>query len=198
MTLPTYPWRFAHLAALWAFGVSQPVFSMLQANPEFLVINGATRTEAVAFAVVVTLLPPLVAIACEVALGFLSKGASAVAHILFVWAFGFTALLQLLSLLDPGSRWSIALPAVAAYLGAMAYARWRPLRSFLSERPCRRDHANVRPGSSHALRRARARDNVPRRSQRPTAVPRRLGGRRAGARETPGHGGRGSIRALCG
>ena len=41
LQLPSYPWRFAHLAALWGYGVSQPVFSMLLGNPEFLVINGA-------------------------------------------------------------------------------------------------------------------------------------------------------------
>ena len=51
MRLPSYPWRFAHLAALWGYGVSQPIFSMLKGNPEFLVINGASRAEAVAFAV---------------------------------------------------------------------------------------------------------------------------------------------------
>ncbi len=33
MALPSYPWRFAHLAALWGYGVSQPVFSMLLGEP---------------------------------------------------------------------------------------------------------------------------------------------------------------------
>ena len=28
MQLPQYRWRFAHLVALWAYGVSQPVFAM--------------------------------------------------------------------------------------------------------------------------------------------------------------------------
>jgi hypothetical protein len=37
MNLPSYRWRLAHVAALWADGVGQPVFSMLKGNPEFLV-----------------------------------------------------------------------------------------------------------------------------------------------------------------
>jgi hypothetical protein len=40
-----------HLVALWAFGVSQPVFALIDANPEFLVVRGATRSEVVALAV---------------------------------------------------------------------------------------------------------------------------------------------------
>ena len=47
---PAYRWRFAHLAALWGFGVSQPVFSMLKGNPEFLVVRGSTREDVVVFA----------------------------------------------------------------------------------------------------------------------------------------------------
>ena len=42
-SLPSFPWRLAHLAALWAYGVAQPTFSMLQGNPEFLVVRGSTR-----------------------------------------------------------------------------------------------------------------------------------------------------------
>ena len=51
MTFPPFRWRFAHLAALWGYGVSQPVFSMLGGNPEFLVVRGSTRLDVVVFAV---------------------------------------------------------------------------------------------------------------------------------------------------
>jgi sulfatase-like protein len=132
MKLPSYPWRFAHLAALWGYGVSQPVFSLLKGNPEFLVINGASRAEAVTFAVVLAFGPPLVGLGLEALLGLVSAKASALAHVLLVWMFGFTALLQVLDMFDPTSRASILIPAVVAYLGAMAYTRWRPLQSFLS------------------------------------------------------------------
>ena len=130
--LPSIPWRFAHLAALWGFGVSQPVFAMLDSNPEFLVVNGATRMEVVALAVVLTFGPPLAAVGAEMIAGIFSAKASGMLHILAVWLFGFTALLQVLTLFDPSRRAAIIVPAVTAYGGAMAYARWRVLRSFLS------------------------------------------------------------------
>ncbi len=48
--LPPYRIRAVHLTAVWAYAVGQPVFSLLQANPEFLVVRGATRAEVIAFA----------------------------------------------------------------------------------------------------------------------------------------------------
>jgi hypothetical protein len=132
MQLPSYPWRFAHLAALWGYGVSQPVFSMLLGNPEFLVINGASRVEAVVFAVVLTFGPPAVAVCLELAVGAVSSRAGALFHVLAVWMFGFTALLQVLTLFDPSSRSAVVVPAVAAYAAAVLYTRWSPIRTFLS------------------------------------------------------------------
>jgi Sulfatase len=132
MQLPSYPWRFAHLAALWGYGVSQPVFSMLKGNPEFLVINGASRVEAITFALVLAFGPPLSAVALEFVVALVSSKVAGLVHVLAVWLFGFTALLQVLALFDPSSRAAILAPAVAAYAGAIAYARWRPIRSFLS------------------------------------------------------------------
>ena len=42
--LPSYRLRAAHLIAVWAYAVSQPIFSMLDANPEFVLVRGSTRT----------------------------------------------------------------------------------------------------------------------------------------------------------
>ena len=130
--LPGYRWRFVHLAALWGYGVSQPVFSMLQGNPEFLVINGASRAEAVVFAIVLAFAPPLAVVGLEAVLGAVSSKLASVLHVLAVWLFGATAALQLLKLFEPSSRLAIAIPFVVAYLGAMAYTRWQGLRTFLS------------------------------------------------------------------
>jgi hypothetical protein len=132
LRLPSYPWRLAHLAALWGYGVSQPVFSMLDGNPEFLVINDATRAETVAFAVVLAFVPPLCAVGLELLVAQVSSLAAGIVHVLALWLFGFTALLQVLMLFDPSSRWAIVVPAVAAYGGAIAYLRWRPVQTFLS------------------------------------------------------------------
>ena len=78
--LPSYRWRFVHLAALWGYGVSQPIFGMLAGNPEFLVINGASRAEAVAFAIVLAFAPPLAAIGVEFLFGTVSCKLASVVH----------------------------------------------------------------------------------------------------------------------
>jgi hypothetical protein len=132
MTLPSYPWRFAHLAALWGYGVSQPVFSLLKGNPEFLVITGASRLDTIAFALVLAFVPPLLAVALEAVAGTVSTRLDALLHVIAVWLFGFTAAVQLLSRFDPSATWTLLAPAVLAYIGAIAYSRWSLVRSFLS------------------------------------------------------------------
>ena len=61
----SYLVRFVQLAALWAYSVAQPTFSLLEGNPEFLVVRGASRTEVVVFALTLALVPALVVVALE-------------------------------------------------------------------------------------------------------------------------------------
>ena len=132
MGLPSYPWRFVHLAALWGYGVSQPVFSLLKGNPEFLVFTGASRVDTTLFAVLLAFGPALLCILVELAVGFVSQRAGAVVHLLALWLFGALAALQVVAKFDPTSSWTMLVPAVAAYAGAIAYARWAAVRAFLS------------------------------------------------------------------
>ena len=94
MDLPAYRWRFVHLAALWGYGVSQPVFSALKGNPELLYLHGTGRTEAIVFAVLLAFVPPLVVVALEVATGLVSRTLSDTLHIVAVWGVAFLAVLQ--------------------------------------------------------------------------------------------------------
>ena len=130
--LPPYRWRAAHLAALWGYGIAQPVFSMLEGNPEFLVVRGSTRAEVLVFALVIAFLPPLMVLGVEFLIARLSVAASGVVHLLAVWLFGFTAALQLLGLLDPSKGLALLLPVAASYVFVLAYLRWNAVRSFLS------------------------------------------------------------------
>jgi hypothetical protein len=132
MQLPSYSWRLVHLTALWGYGVSQPVFSLLGRNPEFLVFNGASRADMVTFALLVVFAPPLVVLGMELVAETFSRHAGAVVHLLGIWAFGFCAALQVLARFDPTSTWTMLLPAVVAYAGAIAYARWSAVRLFLT------------------------------------------------------------------
>lgn len=130
--LPSYPWRFAHLAALWAYGVSQPVFSMLKGNPEFLVVRGSSRLDVVVFALVLAFVPPLAVIAIEALAGVVSRALSALLHIGAVFGFAYLAALQLTRLLDIEGGAALLLPVVPAVLAMVLYGEVHAFRSFLS------------------------------------------------------------------
>ena len=132
MQLPSYRWRFAHLAALWAYGVGQPVFSMLKGNPEFLVVRGSTRWDVIVFALLLAFIPPLLVVASEAIVALLSRTLAGAVHVVAIWSFSFLVALQLVRLLDPERGAALLLPMVPAALAAIAYMRWRAFRSFLS------------------------------------------------------------------
>ena len=132
IALPSYPWRFAHLAALWAFGVSQPVFSMLKANPEFLVVRGSTRSDVVAYALLLAFVPPLVVVLVEFVVALVWALLARALHILAIWSFGYLAALQLVRMLEPENGAALLLPMLPALLLAFAYMRWEGFRSILS------------------------------------------------------------------
>ena len=129
---PAYRWRFAHLAALWGFGVSQPVFSMLKGNPEFLVVRGSTREDVVVFAVLLAFLPPLLVVAVEAIVAPVWKLLSRALHSVAIWGFGFLACLQLVRLLEPELGIALLLPMIPAVAILIAYMRWEAFRSVLS------------------------------------------------------------------
>ena len=132
MTFPPFRWRFAHLAALWGYGVSQPVFAMLGGNPEFLVVRGSTRMDVVVFALLLAFVPPLVVVTVEAVLAPLSRSLAGALHIIVVWTFSFLAVLQLMRLLGPERAGALLLPMIPAVLAAIAYIRFSAFRSFLS------------------------------------------------------------------
>ena len=87
MTLAFYRLRAIHLIALWAYGVSQPIFSVLDSNPEFLVVRGSSRVEVLAFAVPLCLGVPLAALVCEWLVSQISSRAGDIAHFVFIGVF---------------------------------------------------------------------------------------------------------------
>ncbi|MBK8293976.1 MAG: sulfatase-like hydrolase/transferase [Solirubrobacterales bacterium] len=65
----------AHLGALWALAVIQPLLSLLGSNPEFFVARDNTGGQIVIFAVLITFAPPLVATGIEALLNLISTKA---------------------------------------------------------------------------------------------------------------------------
>ncbi|HET7760668.1 MAG TPA: hypothetical protein VFK62_12145, partial [Gaiellaceae bacterium] len=61
------PLRLAglHLLVLWSFAVAQPLFNLLGKNGEFFAARGSTRWDAIVFALVLLLVPPLVLLGLE-------------------------------------------------------------------------------------------------------------------------------------
>jgi Sulfatase len=132
MHLPSYPARFAHLAALWAYGVSQPVFSMLDGNPEFLVVRGSTRTDVVVFALLITVVPPLLVVAAEALASLVSRALEAALHTAGISFFVYVVGLEVIGVTGPARRAALLAPLVLAVLGTLLYLRSRAVRTFLS------------------------------------------------------------------
>ena len=112
--------------------MSQPVFSMLKGNPEFLVVRGSTRLDVVTFALLLAFVPPLVVVGLEAIVSLVSRTLGGVVHIVAIWCFGCLAVLQIVRLLDVQRGAALLIPLVPATLAALAYLKSRVFRSFLS------------------------------------------------------------------
>jgi hypothetical protein len=132
LALPAYPLRGVHLVTVWAYAVSQPIFSLLEANPEFLVVRGSSRTEVVLFGLLLVFVPPLVALACELVVLQVSARAADLLHLAFLGAFVSPLALQLVKHIDPGGVVAILGAATLAILAVLVYARVRAVRLFLT------------------------------------------------------------------
>ena len=130
--LPSYPFRFLHLVALWSYAVSQPVFSMLHGNPEFLVIRGSTRLEMVIFAA----LPRARSLRSSRSLSewVVSRLSSRVAdalHLMFVGVFVIPLALFVLKQIGPGEAASIVAASIVA-AAAVALYGFKVVQLFLT------------------------------------------------------------------
>jgi Sulfatase len=132
LALPSYPLRAVHLIAVWAYAVSQPVFSLLEANPDFLVVRGSTRVEIAVFAVVLAFGPPLLAVAVELALRLASTRAADVLHLAALGAFVALLALQVVKTLDVVAEATIVGSAVVSVGAVVAYTRFNAVRLFLA------------------------------------------------------------------
>jgi hypothetical protein len=119
-----------HLAVLWALAVAQPLFDLLGRNPEFFAARGSPPGDIVAFALLVTFVPPLALLGLEWLAGLVGPALAWAVHLalvtLLVGAIG-------LQVLEPSA--TIVAIAVAIVLGsgaALAYARLPAARSLLT------------------------------------------------------------------
>jgi Sulfatase len=121
-----------HLAGLSAFAVAQPLFDLLSHNAEFFAVRGSTRWEIVAFALGVTLVPPLVLLALEAVAGLIDGRAATGLHLLFVAGLGGLFVLQAVRTADASTVALLAGSAAAGAALALVYAKARPARMLLT------------------------------------------------------------------
>jgi hypothetical protein len=126
-------WNGAHLAALSAFALAQPIFDILGRNPTFFAVRGSTPTEIVLFALVVTFALPAAFLVLELAVSLLSRAAAQALHLLFVACFVSVVVLHVLTKSEavsgPGA---LALAAAGGVAGAVVYQKVGAARSFLT------------------------------------------------------------------
>jgi hypothetical protein len=122
----------AHLSALSALAVAQPLFDLLGRNAEFFVVRHSHPTDIVVFALAVTLGPPALVLLVEALAGLLHPGLREAIHLTAVGGLVALILMQALNRLgDLSSAALLPLAALAAVVAALAYRRFAVARAFL-------------------------------------------------------------------
>jgi Sulfatase len=124
----------AHLAVLSSFALAQPLFDLLSRHSEFFAVRDLTSPEIVMFAVVLTFGPPMALLALELLAWLLDPRLQRVLHLVLIAGLSGAFFIQALEKTFDLSS-AAALIGIAALLGALlavAYARVRAIRSFLT------------------------------------------------------------------
>ena len=131
--LVTISRRGAHLAALCALAFAQPIFDILGKNPAFFAVRGSSSSEIVFFALALTLLPPLLLIALELAVGLVSAAAAWVLHLVLVAGLIAVIVLQVLTKSDTlDGLGALVTAGAVGVAGAFLYLRANVVRTFLT------------------------------------------------------------------
>jgi hypothetical protein len=133
-TLRTLGVSFAHLAALSAFAVAQPLFDLLGESPDFFAVRGSTRWDIVLFALAVVLVPPAALVAVEAIAGLISEQLRRALHLVFVAGLAGVVIVQVLERAADlsSTRLLIGLAALLGASVALLYWRLPPFRSLLT------------------------------------------------------------------
>jgi uncharacterized membrane protein YgcG len=124
---------FGQLAALSAFALAQPLFSLLKDNPEFFAARGSTGSDIISFSVLLVLVPPLALLLIELLVGLASRAAARWLHVGFVGlGVALIAAQALKKAFDASDLVLILLSVAIGAALAVLFARTEGLRSFLT------------------------------------------------------------------
>ncbi len=129
--LPRYRVRALHLIAVWAYGVSQPVFALVSGNQEMLIAENASRLDAIFVVCFIALVPPLLAVGYAWLASRLSRWIGDVVYVFLLGMFLAPVVLQLEKHFEPSALFALAVTAVLCALGVALYLRFRAVRLFV-------------------------------------------------------------------
>jgi Sulfatase len=123
----------AHLAALSALALAQPLFDLLSDNPEFFAARGSPTLDIFVFAIGLVVIPPAVLVLVEAFAGLADRRLRRGLHLTFVALLAALLAVQALKkLLGLPSAPLIVLAALTGIGLAFAYARLQPVESFVT------------------------------------------------------------------
>jgi hypothetical protein len=125
-------WNTAHVAVLFAVGVSQPIFDLLARTPEFFPARQSTPGEIVWLVAALGLIGPVIVASLDVAGHAIGPRAGRAIHVLLIALLIGLIALQIAKRVAVFSGVEFVLAGCAAILFAIAYARLRLARSVLS------------------------------------------------------------------
>lgn len=131
MTLDSYRLRALHLIAVWAYGVTQPVLSLVDGNPDLVVGRGASRRDVMTVVLVIALVPPLLALGYAWLAGRFSPWIGDVVYLFLLGLFLVPVALQVAKWLEPGALVVVLLVGALCAGGVALYARFRAIRLFV-------------------------------------------------------------------
>jgi hypothetical protein len=129
--LPRYRVRLVHLIAIWAYGVSQPVFALIDGNPDLLLSRDATRASVALFAVLLALAPPALMVGYAWLAGRYSRWIGDRIYVATLAACLVPVPARFVKQLDTGLLLSSALIVGLVAGGVWVYLRSRAVRMFL-------------------------------------------------------------------
>lgn len=129
--MPSYPARFVHLTAAWAYGVSQPIFTLIDGNPDLLLTHDLSRVEVALFAVLVAVVPPAVAIGYVWLAARLSPWVADRVYLVILGAFLVPLAARVVKLLGAGLVVALTAVLALAVAAVVLYSRARAVRLFL-------------------------------------------------------------------
>ena len=129
--LPSYRFRLLHLTAVWAYAVSQPIFALVDGNPDLILSRDATRISVALFAVLVAVVPPALFTAYAWLAGRYSTWIGDRVYVFALGACLAPVAARLLKPLDAGTVVTLVFLGTLVFAGISVYVRSRVARLFV-------------------------------------------------------------------